>query len=507
MRSLTLRLSLALGLLMSVAHGQGIGPITTGVKWAKPRVGHPGTTISSGFKLVKLVDGQFPIENPSGPITKFGDLATGTPSEPDENTYVVFDHNPGGPVPGFDYGRHFLFQGHEIFSGNIAFVTRINLDVKAKAHKITLLTPVGTGGLTGLNALDGSTYNPFTNSLLFTEEAGTNGGVVEVNAEWPPNPHTMDGIFGKAGYEGIHPDDQGNILLVEDTGGTSVNVDPNNPSSPKVARQPNSFVFRLVPYNPADLSAGGKLQALQVSIDGAPLVFHAADPVGDVFSVNQLRLHTPGTSYPVQWVTIHDTAVDGTASFDANAAAKTAGATPFKRPENAQYQPGEGFRTFFFAATGDTNADAGNTPALAQRGAWGSLFRVDLSEDRNSGTISIFVLGNAEQNSFDNVAFADDHTLMAAEDRGEGLHGQLNRLDSVWAYTTDGSQPPLRFVALGRDPVSEASGADNEPTGLHVSNGSTALTDQPGSLGNLNGARGFLTRQHGQDFVWEIVKQ
>jgi secreted PhoX family phosphatase len=86
----------------------------------------------------------------------------------------------------------------------------------------------------------------------------------------------------------------------------------------------------------------------------------------------------------VRWVTIHDTAVDGTDSFDANAAAKTANATPFKRPENAAFLPGGDFRTFFFCPTGDTDSTAG-TADLAARGSWGSIFRVDLRENRNSG--------------------------------------------------------------------------------------------------------------------------
>lgn len=235
------------------------------------------------------------------------------------------------------------------------------------------------------------------------------------------------------------------------------------------------------------------------------MVFHANDPVGDVFAVNQLRLHTPGTSYPAQWVTVHDTAVDGFAPFDENALAKAAGATPFKRPENLQFLPGSGYQTFFFCPTGDTNSDSGNQPALAQRGAWGSIFRVDLSDDRDSGAISIFVLGTAQESSFDNLTFADNHTLLAAEDRGDGLHGQLNTLDSIWAFTTDGSEPPLRLVALGRDKVAEVRG-DNEPTGLHVSNGSTAIHGQPGTIGNLHGARAFFTRQHGENVVYEIVK-
>jgi secreted PhoX family phosphatase len=33
-------------------------------------------------------------------------------------------------------------------------------------------------------------------------------------------------------------------------------------------------------------------------------------------------------------------------------AAKVAGATPFKRPENAQFIPGSGFKSFIFDATG-----------------------------------------------------------------------------------------------------------------------------------------------------------
>jgi Bacterial protein of unknown function (DUF839) len=482
----------------------GIGPITESVPKARKRISNPSTVISDGFALKNVVNGSFVLENPSGVITKFGFLSTGALTEPDENTYLVFGSNPGGPTQGFDYGRHFLFQGHEN-ANNRAYLTRVNLDVTDPAHKITLLTPVDANGVTGFNSIDGSTYDPFTNTLLFTQEAGTNGGVIEINASWPPNPHTLYGILGRGGFEGIHPDDLGNLLIIEDAGGAFVNVDPNDPSSPKTARQPNSFVYRFLPKDPTNLSAGGILQALQVTMDGLPVTFHAADPVGDTFSQAQLKLHTPGTSYDVAWVTVHNTD-DGTASFSANALAKAAGATPFKRPENAQFLPGSNFLTFFFDPTADTDADAGNTPALAQRGSWGSIFRVDLNPDRNTGKISIFVLGDADHASFDNLTFADDHTLLAAEDRGDALHTQLNKLDSVWAFATDGSAAPRRFVALGRDSASVKAGEDNEPTGLHVSTGGTSATDLPGTLNNLVSPRAFLTRQHGDNQVWEIVK-
>jgi len=502
------RVSVGAGLLFSAALAfsqSGIGPITTSVPNARLHVGTPATLIAPGFHLVMVVNGKAQLENPSGVITNFGFLSDGTLTEPDENTYVVFDNNPGGPTEGYDYGRHFVFQGHEN-SGNRAYLTRVNLDVTDPAHRVTLLTPPDpVSGLTNFNSIDGSTYDPFSNTFLFTQEAGTNGGIIEVTTTWPPSVSTLYGVIGRGGYEGIHPDDWGNLLIIEDAGGTFVNVDPNDPNSPKTGRQPNSFVYRFIPKDPADLTQGGKLQALRVTIDNTPIVF-GSDPVADTFSIAQLKLHTPGTSYPVDWVTVHDTDVDGTASFSANALAKAAGATPFKRPENAQFLPGSGFRTFFFDPTGDTDADAGSTPALAARGAWGSIFRVDLAEDRNTGTISIFVLGDADHASFDNVTFADDHTLLAAEDRGDTLHKQLNKLDSVWAFATDGSAGPRRFVALGRDSLSLAKGEDNEPTGLHVSVGSTSVSGLPGTLNNLDHPRAFLTRQHGENILWEIRK-
>src|SRR5215813_7576929 len=476
--------------------------------------------VLKGFTLDVIVEGIDPLENPSGVITKFGFLTDGTLTEPDENTYLVLDHNPGGPTSGYDYGRHFLFQGHEN-SGELAYVTRINLDVSDPNHRITLLTPVGDDGKTHFNSIDGSTWNPFTKTLLFTQEvnliAGVpRGGVIEIPVDWqsttPPAPRTLYGILGHAGYEGIHPDSAGNLYLAEDIGGTSVNIDPNNPASPKTARNPNSFIYRFLPSDGTDLSKGGKLEALQVSIDGQAVTFVPVDanhPSGDVFSTNQLKLHTLGKSWPVQWVTVHDTAKDGTADFNANALAKAAGATPFKRPENLQFLPGSGFKTFFFDATGDTDARAGNIPALAARGSWGSIFRVDLDEEGgDTGKISIVVLGDQFHASFDNLTFADDNVLLAAEDRGDDLHDQLNILDSVWAYdVTKKNIPTARLIALGRDLDSSPTGAeDNEPTGLHFSDGNASIKGLIGTKTlNPNKSRIFFTQQHGENVVWEVL--
>jgi hypothetical protein len=501
-----------------------------GVSSANPRidlVSEPNV-IAPGFALTKIAQGSDPLENPSGLITRFGYLNDQPPrpieptkTEADENTYLVLDHNPGGPTPGYDYGRRFLFQGHEN-SGDLAYLTRINLDVSDPAHRITLLTPVGADGKTHFNSIDGSTWNPFTRTLLFTQEAGTNGGVIEVTPEWPFAVRTLRGVLGRGGFEGIHADGNGNLLIIEDAGGTSVNVDPSNTNSAKVAKNPNSFVYRFLPNEIGDLSAGGKLQALQVWISGRPVQFVNVDsnnPSGDVFSENQLKLHTLGSSWPVQWVTVHDTAVDGTNSFDANALAKAAGATPFKRPENAQFLPGSHFRTFFFDPTGDTDSRSGGQPALAARGAWGSIFRVDLDSTYDAGRISILFRGDADHAAFDNLTFASGNLLLAAEDRGDSLHRQLNKLDSIWAFNVvKPGATPIRFLALGRDDASTFDAhqldnstpgfqneGDNEPTGLHVSDGDDSIAGLIGG-GEPDGARLFFTQQHGFNTVFEVVR-
>jgi len=477
----------------------------SGVAAANPVVISPNV-FSPEFTAGLIAEGLDLLENPSGLITQFGILSDGSRTEPDENTYLILDHNPGGPTPGFDYGRHFLFQGHEN-ADDLAHVTRINLDVADPDHRITLLTPVDENGLTEFNSIDGSTWDPFSRTLLFTEEAGANGGVIEMGADFDPNTgagaglRTLYGSLGRGGYEGIHPDDWGNILIVEDVGGTTV---LNN------GRNPNSFVFRFVPTSLDDLTHG-KLQALQVSINGNPVVFVPVDdqhPNGDTRSENQLLLHTVGASWPVQWVTLHDTDIDGTDPFDANALAKALGATPFKRPENGQFQPGSHFQTFFFDITGDTNNIAGTDPVLAARGAWGGIFRVDLDRSRETGHISLLVLGDADHASFDNLTFVDDKdTILVAEDRGDTLHDQLNKLDSIWAYKLNTQHPEksivARFVALSQDPL--ATDEDNEPTGLHMSEGDSTIQGLIGTKVFKKGrARLFFTQQHGENNLFEV---
>jgi hypothetical protein len=526
-----------------------VAQIVNGVPNANPRSGSPANVMANGFALQRVVNGNDNLENPAGIFSRYGYLDDSTlqadhqptKTEPDQNTYLVTSRNPGGPSAGYDYGHRFLIQGHEVFtpSGqtyNRAYFTRINLDVKDPAHRITLLNPLASDATdSGIRSIDGSTYDPFNGQLLFTAEAGNLGGVFGQPLKWSgttaPAVKNFDGSMGKGGYEGIHNDKLGNLIIVEDVGGG--NVTDNGAAT--LVKQPNSFVYRFKPKDPSDLTQG-KLQVLQVSVDGKPIVFHSLatdgqqavrdDALGDPIKA----LHS-GQTLQAKWVTIHDTDVDGSAAFDANALAKTKQGTPLKRPENGKFVPGTGFKSFVVDETGDTNKTAGDYPGAAERGAWGALLRIDMPKaGADDATVKALIVGDQTHASFDNVAFLDKNTVLLTEDRGETLHTQANALDSLWSF--DITKPldkinadAKRLEAQGRDP--EATGdiaikepapptplthndGDNELTGIHVSDGSTSPdgilgSDLPKNAGGWSPWRIFITGQHGANITYEIL--
>jgi hypothetical protein len=531
--------------LAAVAVAQIIG----GVPNAQPRSGSPPNIVANGFALQRVVNGNDNLENPAGIFARYGYLDDSaiqtdhqpTKTEPDQNTYLVSRRSLGGPTPGYDYGHHFLIQGHEVFSNpgapQRAYFTRINLDVTDPAHRVTLLNPLPKDATdSGVRSIDGSTYDPFNGQLLFTAEAGNAGGVFGQPLKWSagtaPAIVNYDGSIGKAGYEGVDNDKLGNVMLVEDTGGANT----TDGATATTVKQPNSFLFRFKPNSPGDLTKG-KLQALQVSVNGTPLVFHTAAADGaqavrdDALGPGILALHS-GQTLQAKWVTLHDTATDGTAAFDANALAKAKLATPLKRPENGKFVPGTDFRSFVVDETGDTNKTAGDYPGAAARGAWGALLRVDMPQaGADTATVRALIVGDQTHASFDNVTFLDKRTVLLTEDRGETLHQQANALDSLWSY--DITKPldqinadAKRLIAQGRDP--EATGdiaikepapptplthndGDNELTGVHVSDGSTGFdgilgAKQPFDAGGRSPWRIFITGQHGANITYEIVQ-
>jgi hypothetical protein len=530
--------AVALATPLAVASATCFADSLTPVPSAQPKL--PGVSqpvvLSPELIQYELARGSFKLENPDGLLTHYGynsdvtnaggtgpqmlpapgDVQSTThnveasKTEPDKNTYLVFPAL-SGLDPKYDYGRHFLFQGHE--TGKTGYITRINLDADYD-HRVTLLASKDINNA-ALPLFDGSTWYPWAHRLLFTSENGPNGGVWQATPNYPSLVVDLSGIMGRGGYEGIQADSDGNIWIVEDVGGASYSS----------ARQPNSFVYRFIPYSKYDLTKGGKLQVLQVQslAHPGPIVFHAGDAQGDILSQDSKDLHTYGKVFKTKWVQIHDTATDPVGPFNANQLAKDAGGTPFRRPENGQFRPGSHFTEFYFDETGDTNA---NTAAGRDYGGFGSILRLKQADpSANEGTLTLFYLCDKEHSGFDNVAFWSDHELVFVEDAGDTLHTQRNALDSAYLFDvrqdySSGLQP-VRILAQGRDPsatIDSAYGSvsgtgfqnegDNEITGIHVSDGDPtpfgllgAKTPRP----SRGGWRVFYTQQHGDNVTYEIL--
>jgi len=445
-------------------------------------------------------------------------------TEPDKNTYLVLK-GQHGPDATCGYGTHFVYQGHEI--GKSGYITRVNLDADV-AHRVTVLASTDDAGAF-LPVFDGSTWYPFSRVLLFTAELGASGGVWQATPDWPSTVKDVSGVFGRGGYEGIQADDLGDLYFVEDVGGP-VGSAANNLN---FSRQPNSFVYRLLPANTADLTAGGKLQVLQVASKAHPgaIVYGGstvAQVEADLTSQDVLDLHTYGNTFGCAWVTIHDTAVDGFAPFNANAAAKAKGGTPFKRPENGVFRPGTGFKEFFFTETGDTNA---NTQVGAARGGFGALFKLSRKKNTDSWTLSMFYRGDAAHTGLDNICFLTKDLVLSGEDAGDTLHGQRNALDSLFLFDVGAdyevaANVPVRILAEGRDAAATAdtviaalpaasrpgfqNDGDNEITGIHVSDGDASVKGLFGTRTPRpfrDGWRFFWSRQHGDNVLYEVIER
>lgn len=453
-------------------------------------------------------DGNGPMVPAPGDLPSAGHLVEASKTEPDKNVYLTLFGQTGAD-PAYDYGTHFLYQGHE--TGTVGYFTRVNLDADGP-HRVTIMAATDRTGAP-MATIDGITWDPFAQRIILTTES-SNGPEYQATLGYPSMVEDISGAIGRGGYEGVQTDSAGNVWLVEDVGGAT------SPAAPH-ARVPNSFVFRFVPKRSDDLTRG-KLQVLQViSLQtGKPIAFH--DAATDTLSPDVGDLHTYGKVFATSWVTIHDTDVDGNAPFSANALAKAKLGTPFKRPENGQFRPGTAFREFYFDETGDTNI---LTEAGTAFGGFGGVFRLtQTSPSASTGKLQLVYLGDAVHSGFDNCTFISKNQLLLVEDAGDTLHTQRNALDSGWSVdvTADYSNPanqPARLIAQGRDPSATIDASlsgmpgfqnegDNELTGVHMSNGDPSPAGLLGAATPrqlTSGWRLFVTGQHGDNITWEIL--
>ena len=206
--------------------------------------------LSPELQEIVWAQGSNPVENPSNGVSAYGyddgapfvPVPSGAPgsltlpgaaqppgqsearkTEPDKNTYLVLKGQKGAD-PNYDYGTHFLFQGHE--GGAPGVITRINLDADGP-HRVTLLATQDADGK-DLPTIDGSTWDPWAERLLFTSEAGPNaqgesqGGVWQGTLAVPSKVESLQRFLGRGGFEGIQNDDRGNLYIVEDVGGSNI---------------------------------------------------------------------------------------------------------------------------------------------------------------------------------------------------------------------------------------------------------------------------------------------
>ena len=212
-------------------------------------------------------------------------------------------------------------------------------------------------------------------------------------------------------------------------------------------------MFRLVPADPTDLTQGGRLQALQVLDDGQPIVFHDGQADADITSQGMKDLHTYGRTLATKWVTVHDTSTDGFAPFDANALAKAAGATPFKRPENGVFRP--------TASSARSSSPRPATPTPTPRPARptagsGRCCKLSQSPTSDSGTHHHALPRRPGAHRPRQHHLRRSPTSWSlVEDAGDTLHTQRNALDSGYLFDLDADyahgQAPVRFLAEGRD--------------------------------------------------------
>ena len=222
-------------------------------------------------------------------------------------------------------------------------------------------------------------------------------------------------------------------------------------------------------------------------------------------------------------MTIHDTAVDGTTPFDANALAKAAHATPFKRPENGQFRPGIEFTRVLLRR--DRRHRTRRAPRTARHGGCGAILKLTQSKPVGGHRHADALLSRTRPHTgFDNVAFSRRNADRVRRGRGDALHTQRNALDSgfVFDVTRDYSKPanqPVRLIAEGRDPSATIDAAqlpgsqerrrqrDHRHPRLGRRPGAAASSAPKTPSRSTDGWRWFYTQQHGDNMTYEVTSK
>ena len=282
----------------------------TGVPSANTRsAGYaPAPILSPELRQIAVAQGSTRVENPSPEIAYYGydnDLLGpgGQPlmvptaavpaneahkTEPDKNTYLVFDSGLSGLTRRTTTAR--TSSSRATREGRRAsYITRINLDADA-AHRVTLLATQDAAG---------------TRSQRSTARRGTRGRSgccspprARTHRRTRPRRTTRRLSRTSRARSAAAATRASRTTLTGTSGSSRTSAARTRPGT--VARAPNSFVYRYVPRHPGDLH-NGQLEVLQVlHADRTPITQATQSALQ---SPDQMALHTFGTVFDTRWVT------------------------------------------------------------------------------------------------------------------------------------------------------------------------------------------------------------
>ena len=349
--------------VFATAIGASLNDISdlTAVPSANPKAAGyaPASQLSTELRQTLVAQGSQPLENPQGIVGWYGyendapspdnpALAQFVPAlgstteaqktEPDKNTYLVLRNQHGAgsalrlrhplPLPGARgrRGDPRLEPPPELH----------HADQPRRRHRPPRHADGDTGrpGQPDRQGIDGSTWDPCAQRLLFTTENRPLRRTRRRSSVPVDRSRTSRARSGAAATRASR------TTPTATSGSSRTSAARRRTGS--TAKRPNSFIYRYVPSRPGDLH-NGKLQVLQVlNAARAPITFESQAALN---APDQVALHTYGNVFNTKWVTIHDTARRRHRAVQREHAREgRRTATPFKRPENGQFRPGSKLR-------------------------------------------------------------------------------------------------------------------------------------------------------------------
>ena len=177
-----------------------------------------------------------------------------TKTEPDQNTYLVTRTNPGGPTAGYDYGHHFLIQGHENGGAAKRATSRGSTSTSRTRAPHHAAQPAGRP-TRPTAACARSTAPPTTRSTASCcspREAGNAGGVFGQPLQL--DRHHRPGGRATTTARWARPATRASTTTSSATSSSSrtrAAAAYRSTATTHEVKQPNSFVFRFVPQRPA----------------------------------------------------------------------------------------------------------------------------------------------------------------------------------------------------------------------------------------------------------------